>query len=99
MAYHYFLSFLQYCAMPAELDDIDKKLKLAIATRMKEIRVNLGKTQKDLAYEAGRDKQSLNKNEKGKGTTIYVINKFCVDMKITLSEFFDDPIFYTPKNK
>lgn len=80
--------------MPAKLDAIDTKLKLAIAQRMKSIRSRSGKTQQDFAHEAGRDKQSYNKNEKGKGTTIYTIYKFCLEVNISLDEFFDSEEFH-----
>lgn len=85
--------------MPAKLDNIDISLKLAIAKRFEEIRRNSGKTQEAFAHESGRDKQSYNKNEKGKGATIYTINKFCIENGITLKEFFDSPLFHVKKGK
>ena len=84
--------------MPAKLDNIDLKLKIAIAKRFEEIRKASGKTQETFAHESGRDKQSYNKNEKGKGATIYTINKFCIENGITLTEFFDSPLFSSKKN-
>jgi transcriptional regulator with XRE-family HTH domain len=85
--------------MPAKLDNTDIHLKLAIAKRFIELRKDTGKTQETFAHESGRDKQSYNKNEKGKGATIYTINKFCIENGITLKEFFDSPLFNkkTPK--
>ncbi|MBA3285503.1 MAG: XRE family transcriptional regulator [Nitrosopumilus sp.] len=85
--------------MPAKLDDIDEMLKEKIAIRFKEIRANTGKGQTQFAYDSGRDKQSYNKNEKGKGATIYTINKFCIENGITLKDFFDSPLFHDKKNK
>jgi transcriptional regulator with XRE-family HTH domain len=85
--------------MPAKLDNIDINLKLAIAKRFAEIRKDSGKTQEAFAHESGRDKQSYNKNEKGKGATIYTINKFCIENGITLKEFFDSPLFVIKKGK
>ncbi len=79
--------------MPAKLDDKDLKLKQAIASRLREIRQRTKKTQEDFAHESGRDKQSYNKNETGKGTTIYTISKFCMENNITLKYFFDSPFF------
>ncbi len=79
--------------MPAKLDNTDIQLKLAIAKRFVELRKDSGKTQEKFAHEAGRDKQSYNKNEKGKGATIYTINKFCLEYNITLKQFFDSPLF------
>ncbi|MEJ8841496.1 helix-turn-helix domain-containing protein [Lacibacter sp. H375] len=85
--------------MPAKLDNIDISLKLAIAKRFAEIRKDSGKTQEAFAHESGRDKQSYNKNEKGKGATIYTINKFCIENGMTLKEFFDSPLFHTKRGK
>jgi transcriptional regulator with XRE-family HTH domain len=79
--------------MPAKLDNIDEQLKSAIAKRFEEIRKASGKTQEAFAHESGRDKQSYNKNEKGKGATIYTIYKFCLENGITLKDFFDSPLF------
>jgi len=79
--------------MPAKLDDIDNELKEAIAKRLKELRKETGKTQQDFAHESGRDKQSYYKNEAGKGTSIYAINKFCIERGITLVDFFNSPMF------
>lgn len=85
--------------MPVKLDESDMKLKLAIAQRFKNIRLGTGKSQEDLAHGYGRDKQSLSKNERGKGATIYTISKFCVENGITLSEFFDSEEFAYLKPK
>lgn len=79
--------------MPAKLDHTDIKLRNAIAKRFREIRISSEKTQEDFAHESGRDKQSYNKNETGKGATIYTINKFCVENNISLKFFFDSPLF------
>lgn len=85
--------------MPAKLDNTDISLRLAIAKRFEEIRKNSGKTQEAFAHEYGRDKQSYNKNEKGKGATVYTINKFCIENGITLKDFFDSPLFFLKKVK
>ncbi len=79
--------------MPAKLDDIDQKLRLAISKRFKQIRENSGKTQESFAHGSGRDKQNYNKNETGKGATIYTIYKFCLENNISLKDFFDSPLF------
>lgn len=83
--------------MPAKLDNIDIKLKRAIAQRFKEIREASGETQQSFAHGSGRDKQSYNKNEKGKGATIYTINKFCIENEMTLEEFFNSELFAIKK--
>lgn len=79
--------------MPGKLTTIDLSLREAVGKRMTQLRKKTGKTQKDFAYDTGRDKQSYNKNEKGKGTSLYVINNFCIDIGISLKEFFDSPLF------
>ena len=78
----------------AKLDNIDSDLKQRIAQRMIQLRERAGKKQQQLAYEYGKDKQTQNKWEKGtRGASIYTINKFCIALGITLSDFFDDDIF------
>jgi transcriptional regulator with XRE-family HTH domain len=79
--------------MSRELDKIDQELKKRIAMRFKELRVESGKNQTDFAYSYGKDKQTQNRLEGGRGATIYSINKFCKAKGITLSDFFDSPLF------
>ncbi len=79
--------------MPVKLDKTDIQLRTAISKRLKQLREQSGKTQQDFAHETGRDKQAYNKNETGKGASIYMIGKFCADIGITLKEFFDSPLF------
>lgn len=87
----------------AKLDEKDLELKAKITRRLIELRSTSGKNQTDFAYEYGKDKQTQNKWETGaRGASIYTINKFCKAIDITLSEFFDSPIFddpQTPKKK
>lgn len=85
--------------MPAKLDKTDIGLRSLIAQRFRELRQSFNKTQEQLAHEGGRDKQAYNKNETGKGATIYTINKFCLENGITLKEFFDSPLFAPKKKK
>ena len=79
------------------LDKVDNDLKKAIALRITELREKSGKNQTQFAYDYGKDKQTQNRFEKGRGATIYTINKFCIAIGITVSEFFDSPLF--TKNK
>lgn len=83
--------------MSRELDKIDQELKKKIAARFKELRMESGKNQTDFAYDYGKDKQTQNRLEGGRGATIYSINKFCKAMNITLSHFFDSPLFSDSK--
>ena len=61
--------------------------------RFKELRLETGKNQTEFAYDYGKDKQMQNRLEGGRGATIYSINKFCKARGITLSYFFDSPLF------
>ena len=83
--------------MSRELDKIDQELKKRIAMRFKELRIESGKNQTDFAYDYGKDKQTQNRLEGGRGATIYSINKFCKASGITLSYFFDSPLFADAK--
>jgi transcriptional regulator with XRE-family HTH domain len=83
--------------MSRELDKIDKDLKEAIAIRITELREGTGKNQTQFAYDYGKDKQTQNRFEKGRGATIYTINKFCIALGITIAYFFDSPLFEKKK--
>jgi len=80
-----------------QLDKADQELKRRIAQRIKELRVESGEKLTEFAYNYGKDKQSLHRMESGKGATIYSINKFCKTVGITLSHFFDSPLFSDSK--
>ena len=84
---------LAHCKMAGSLDKIDIELRDKIAQRIKELRESSGKSQTEFALELGIDKQTLHRLETGRGATIYSINKFCKVRGITLSQFFDSPIF------
>jgi len=79
--------------MPAKLDKVDIKFKLAVAARLKELREQSGLSQQALADNSGRNPQDYNKNERGRGTSLYTINKFCIERGITLKYFFDSVLF------
>lgn len=83
--------------MAGNLDKADAELRKKIALRIKELRESSGKNQTNFAYELGVDKQSLYRLEKGRGATIYTINKFCKTIGISLSQFFDSSIFKEAK--
>lgn len=85
--------------MSAKLDNIDIALRTSIAKRLKELREASLKTQEAFAHEFGKDKQSYNRNERGKGATIYTVHKFCLESGITLKDFFDSPLFALKKKK
>jgi len=79
--------------MAGSLDKIDIALREKIAQRIKELRESSGRNQTEFADDLGIDKQTLYRLESGRGATIYSINKFCKVRGITLSEFFDSPLF------
>jgi len=79
--------------MMAKLDKIDSDLKVKIAQRIKALREESGKTQSIFAKNNLKDRQTLSRWETGRGASIYTINKLCKEFNITISEFFDDPLF------
>jgi len=87
-----FLRNLHLAYMP-KLDNNDILLKGKIAKRIKSLRENSGKNQSTFASDSEKDRQTLSRWETGRGATIYTINKFCKEIGISLSKFFDDPIF------
>ncbi len=75
-----------------KLDKDDIELKGKIATRIKSLRESTGMLMTAFAKDTDKDKQSQSRWEK-KGASILTINKFCKEIGITLSEFFNDPLF------
>jgi transcriptional regulator with XRE-family HTH domain len=75
-----------------KLDDEDKELKTKIASRIKSLREATGMLMTEYAKDTYKDKQSQSRWEK-EGASIFTINKFCKERGITLSEFFNDPLF------
>ncbi|WP_294219979.1 helix-turn-helix transcriptional regulator [uncultured Chryseobacterium sp.] len=75
-------------------DDIELRNK--ITQRLINLRKSTGLTQSDFAKLHEIDRQQVNRwesFESERGVTIYTIQKFCTLVKITLQEFFDDPLF------
>lgn len=80
----------------AQLTREDIELKSKIKIRIKNLLNEKGFNQSSYALESDTDRQSVNRwvNENNiRGTSIYTINKFCKIFKITLTEFFNDPLF------
>jgi len=77
----------------ASLDSIDLELKKRIAKRIADLREATGKKQSEFAKESLKDRQTLHRWEKGRGATIYTINKICIELEISLDDFFNDPLF------
>jgi transcriptional regulator with XRE-family HTH domain len=80
--------------MSARLDINDSRLRASIAQRILELRESTGKGQAEFARDFMLlDKQALHRIEKGRGASIYVISKFCNAIGISLSDFFNSPLF------
>lgn len=90
----------------AKLSKEDIRLANKIADRIKQLRISsTGDIQADFAKKHGLDKQLVSRWEshikidpksgknKGRGLTIYTIEKFCELLDISLSDFFDDDLF------
>lgn len=75
-------------------DDIELRNK--ITQRLINLRKSTGLSQSEFAKLHEIDRQQVNRwesFESERGVTIYTIQRFCALIKITLQEFFDDPLF------
>ena len=79
--------------MADKLDKEDLQFRDEIAKRLKEIRESTGKNQIDFAFDLGVDQQAVSRYETGKGSSIYVIRRYCKIAGIPLTEFFSSPLF------
>lgn len=77
----------------ATLSSDDIILKDKIALRIRSIREQTKMSQSVFASHHLIDRQTLNRWEKGRGVTIYTVDKFCKLLNITLADFFNDSIF------
>lgn len=75
-----------------KMDEIDLALKAKIAQRIKTLREGTGMTSSEFAKNSYKDKQSQHRLE-NEGASIYSINKFCLEIGISLKKFWDDPLF------
>lgn len=70
---------------------------MSIALRIKELRKKKGVSQYRLAKDSGISQSFLSALEAGiKSPTVYTIEKICVCLGISLSEFFDDEPAFSP---
>lgn len=79
-----------------KLTEEDNQLKGRIKSRIKNILNEKDLNQADYALESDTDRQSVNRlvNDNNiRGISIYTINRFCKVIKISLDEFFNDPLF------
>lgn len=75
-------------------DDIELRNK--ITQRLIDLRKSTGLNQSDFAKLHDIDRQQVNRwesFESERGVTIYTIKRFCNLLKITLQDFFNDPLF------
>ncbi|MEG0927527.1 helix-turn-helix transcriptional regulator [Chryseobacterium sp.] len=75
-------------------DDIELRNK--ITQRLIDLRKSTELNQSDFAKLHDIDRQQVNRwesFESERGVTIYTIKKVCTLLKITLQEFFNDPLF------
>ncbi|MUV04607.1 helix-turn-helix domain-containing protein [Flavobacterium rakeshii] len=80
----------------AKLTKEDIKLKNAIAQRIEALREDTGLSQSEFAKEHAIDRQAINRwedREGERGISIYTIRRFCKMVGITLTQFFDSPLF------
>lgn len=80
----------------SKLNNEDIDLRNQITQRLINLRESTGLSQSDFAKLHDLDRQQVNRwesFESERGVTIYTIKKFCSLLKITLHEFFNDPLF------
>ncbi len=80
----------------SKLNNEDIDLRNQITQRLINLRESTGLSQSDFAKLHDLDRQQVNRwesFESERGVTIYTIKRFCSLLKITLQEFFNDPLF------
>lgn len=80
----------------SKLNNEDINLRNQITQRLINLRESTGLSQSDFAKLHDLDRQQVNRwesFESERGVTIYTIKRFCNLLKITLQEFFNDPLF------
>lgn len=85
----------------AKHTEIDIELKNSIKKRINNLLEDKGLKQNDFATLSLKDRQAINRwtnLNNDRGVSIYTIAQFCSVLNITLTYFFDDPLFGTKKN-
>lgn len=80
----------------AKLTTEDIELRTKIKTRINNVLDEKGLKQSKYAFESDTDRQLVNRwvnDNDTRGVSIYTINRFCKNIKMTLEEFFNDPLF------
>lgn len=80
----------------SKLTNEDIELRNKITQRLINLRESTGLSQSDFAKLHDLDRQQVNRwesYESERGVTIYTIKRFCKLLKITLQDFFNDPLF------
>lgn len=74
-------------------------LEIEIGDRIRELRQNADLSQEELALKAGLDRTYINSVENGRrNITINTLQKITSTLNISLSQFFDSPIFDRKEN-
>ena len=100
MDYKLFLYLIYYCFM-AKHTEADIELKNNIKKRINNLLEDKGLKQNDFATISFKDRQAINRwtnLNNDRGVSIYTIAQFCLALNITLTYFFDDPLFGAQKN-
>jgi transcriptional regulator with XRE-family HTH domain len=70
---------------------IKTSFQISVGNRIKELRLKKKLSQRQLAFEAKKDPQSLERVENGKSCpTIFYLYEICIALEISLEEFFKD---------
>ena len=70
---------------------LKKEYQIKIGKRIRELRNEKGISQRQLAFSAQKDPQSLERVENGKSCpTVYYLYEICLSLDISLKDFFSD---------
>lgn len=65
--------------------------QIQIGLHLRSIRIKKGYSQRQLAFKANKDPQSLERVENGKSCpTVFYLNEICKALEISMSEFFEE---------
>jgi transcriptional regulator with XRE-family HTH domain len=70
---------------------VDKlEYQVSIGNRIRELRTELGVSQRQLALSVKKDPQSLERVENGKScSTVYYLMEICSSLNVSMKDFFD----------
>ncbi|MHC5355062.1 helix-turn-helix domain-containing protein [Myroides sp. LJL115] len=79
-----------------KLSEEDIRLRDAIKNRISRIMQDKDFSKSALAAHNEKDRQTIDRwtnLSNSRGVSIYTIKNFCMNMKISMDEFFNDPLF------